>query len=837
MTSTDAKATSDLISRLKGLINSAEFDQAFATLTASLPKSKQFLLKMELKRLAQPCNYFIDLRGHVEGDVKPYVHLEKTHFLDEHARKIFETGLQSYGQYTVGIYEDIMNADNNYRVRHRRETDSHITHALDNLRKGLPVQDEQNAEKEPEPESSNRLVQFGHYIKRLEERMNFGIEVHVRFADERFAAITSDLSVCGCKLKTLAGKNIHVGEQLNLTLTGLEKEYALDLPNGLNYQVLDIELQGKYAYYRLQRLDPEQEPLFNQFLKNFIQGNKRRYKVNLDNVIDAFTTKGYEQFYIPRISGLPVYVQYTDIEGFAAKFCLTSDYNKALWHYFLDEHQRSVLNLFLTPARIKSLQQQSNTEKSTILYSFTHAAKGKLYFYLATAEELAAEPALKSMFFGFGSGKPSWRVIHINLLNTQTSNSVDDFELPGIKHKTPSPLIQSMLQHVQHIVVLTDISTTWQPSEYRHYSYNNANLAALNKFGLSKAITPALCEAIPIHYVNLRAEPRYLYKTTALLHSATDQTIITTASRDFSVGGIQLEATIPVDFKKGDVLLLDLPDLQKLTPKYQLTNLPYEVMAVSKNRHIMNLKAVKTNTPHIGKQFFQQIIHSNRSKLTVAEEAPKYPGLSDALRNMYIKAFNSFAIFVHRTGLRHNINVLARGAQPNTLHTLVQLAQTQTDTLDFTLLTKQQLLLQEAANQLKKMKRHDAPVPVELYIRVSELADGQLAFLSMYDFEFSSAQEQKQFVQSSMQQHALFSFRLYLSRTGDIDAEYIAQEMSYISIYAIHKAKLLEQELWQVEGVADGVETSAGLHNRFNLTGSEQQHVARQAILQRAALL
>lgn len=837
MTSTDAKATSDIISRLKSLSNSAEFEQAFATLTANLPKPKQFLLKMELKRLAQPCNYFIDLRGHVEGDVKPYVHLEKTHFLDEHARKIFEAGLKSYGQYTVGMYEDIMNADNNFRVRHRRETDSHITHALDNLRKGLPTQDEQDVEKSPEPDSPNRLVQFGHYIKRLEERMNFGIEVHVRFADERFAAITSDLSIGGCKLKTIAGKNIHVGDQLNLTLTGLEKEYALDLPSGLNYRVLDIELQGKYVYYRLQRLEPEQEPLFNQFLNNFIQGNKRRYKVNLDNVIEAFTTKGYEQFYIPRISCLPVYLQYTDMTGLSAKFCLTSDYNKTLWHYFLDEQQKSVLNLCLTPARIKALQQQNHTEKSTILYSFTHAAKGKLYFYLATAEELAAEPALQSMFFGFGAGKPSWRVIHMNLLDTQTGDSVDDFELPGMKHKTPSPLTQSMLQHVQHIVVLTDISTTWQPSEYRYYTYDNTNLAALNKFGLSKAITPALCEAIPIHYVNLRAEPRYLYKTTVLLHSATEQTIITTSSRDFSVGGLQIEASIPVEFKKGDVLLLELPDLQKLTPKYQLTKLPYEVMAVSKNHHIMNLKAVKTSVPHIGKQFFQQIIHSNRSKLTVAEEAPKYPGLSDALRNMYIKAFDSFALFIHRAGLRHSINVLARGAKPNTLHTLVQLAQTQTDALDLTLLTKQQLLLQEAANQLKKMKRHDAPVPVELYIRVSELADGQLAFLSMYDFEFASPEEQKQFVQYSMQQHVLFSFRLYLSRTGDIDAEYIAQEMSYISIYAIHKAKLLEQELWQVEGVADGVETSAGLHNRFNLAGAAQQQLARHTILQRATLL
>ncbi|CAM5225486.1 hypothetical protein [Alishewanella longhuensis] len=196
MTSTDLKAYLGIIARMKGLLNSPEFEQTFASLTASLPKSKQFLLKMELKRLAQPCNYFINLRGHVDGDVKPYQYMEKTHYLDSTAQQIFEEGIRDYGEYTLGVYEDVMNAENNYRVRHRKETEERVKNTLENLRKGPVIPDSPNitekATTEEEPPKPNKLVQFGLYIKRCEEQINFGIEVEVRYNEQRFNAMTSN---------------------------------------------------------------------------------------------------------------------------------------------------------------------------------------------------------------------------------------------------------------------------------------------------------------------------------------------------------------------------------------------------------------------------------------------------------------------------------------------------------------------------------------------------------------------------------------------------------------------------------------------------------------------
>lgn len=834
MTSSDLKAYVGIIERMKGLILLPEFEQTFASLTAGLPKSKQFLLKMELKRLAQPCNYFIDLRGHVDGEVKPFQYLDKTHYLDDTARQIFESGVQAYGLYTLGVYEDVMNADNNYRVRHRKETEARIRNTLENLRRGPTLPEESSSQsneliEQTEQANPNKFVQFGNYISRSEERMNFGIEVEVRQGESRYPALTSDLSISGCKLKVPSDKVVRDGEIINLALKGLEKEFTLNLPEGLNYQVVGQELQDKYAYWRLKRIDPELHPKFNHFLQSFINGNKRRYKVNLDNTTDAVITKGYEQYYLPRINSLPVYLNITEGQV-TSRFGLTSDYNKGIWHYFLDEQQQSVLSQVLSARRLKALISLKVNERTDILYSFTHAAKGKLYFYAALASELETEPTLKSMFFGFGAGKPSWRIFHLNLLKTNISHSQSEFALPGSNSvQQTSPLLRGMLEDIHYIVALTEVGANEYRYCYTAHPYDSTQLAALNKFGLSKVLPRTSCEAIPIHYVNLRAESRYLYKTTVLLRNKSDSEPIAAFSRDFSAGGLQLETTQAVNLQKGDVILLDLPDLQKITTKHQLQRLPYEIMAVSKSRTIMNLKVAKTDH-HEGKLFFQQLIQSNRNKLTVAEETPKYPGLSDALRNMYLKTLTNFAIFVHRKGLRHDISVLGQGAQPNPLHSLLLLAQEPGSGLNFELLTKAHALNYELANQLKQMKRQDPPKAYELYIRVSQVA-GQQQLSSYFNFEFENAEDLKVFALDALEHHTLFAFRFFLTRTGKLDSDYIAKELGYISVYAIHKAKSLEEELWHVEGVADGVEISAELVNRYSPERSRQQQQQRQAVL------
>ncbi len=61
-----------LVDELKSYLGNSKFDSIFKSKTAGLTKPEQFLIKMEMSRLSQPIARFIDLRGQVTGQVKPF---------------------------------------------------------------------------------------------------------------------------------------------------------------------------------------------------------------------------------------------------------------------------------------------------------------------------------------------------------------------------------------------------------------------------------------------------------------------------------------------------------------------------------------------------------------------------------------------------------------------------------------------------------------------------------------------------------------------------------------------------------------------------------------------
>src|SRR5690606_2977245 len=132
-----------------------------------------------------------------------------------------------------------------------------------------------------------------------------------------------------------------------------------------------------------------------------------------------------------------------------------------------------------------------------------------------------------------------------------------------------------------------------------------------------------------------------------------------------------------------------------------------------------------------------------------------------------------------------------------------------------------------------QMKRFDNPKAFELFVVVSRNPETDKPELHChYDYEFTSEQAKQQYVLSALQNNVLFCYRLLLSRTGRPDTDFIAPELSYISAYAIHKAKQLEEELWSVAGVIDAIDISTEIVWRFGAPSElSQQHYARQQAL------
>ncbi len=789
----------DLVEELKSYLGNARFDGIFKAKTAGLTKPEQFLLKMEMSRLSQPIARFIDLRGQVTGQVKPYEYNGKQHFMDETAIAVFEEAIQRHGGYTLAVYEAVMNTDNNHRVMQKKA-----------------------AQLANQPELSQQqsldcqVIKFASYESRREERMNYSIKITVELKEgSKVAATTSDISLSGAKIKLAPRYKVARGQLLGLRLVGLEQDFELGLKNGIQYEVVAVEkVSAEFNHVRLKRTFVENNVKFDEFLESFIHGNKRRYKVNLDNTLDAVVSKGYEQYYIPRVTSLYTFFSLHDDKLYPS-LVLTTENNIFIQRYFCDERKLSCLYTILNQQRLTALLNDPCQVKEEYLYTFTHVVAGKVYYYSATRSELAKEPELSNLFFGFGSQKDSWQCFKVQLMPSHPEDSFIPLSLPNTAgkdieklNKPPSPRVQGMIKNVKYLVILTSVGTKAEQSHYQSFEYDKSLVNQLKKFGHGKHKIPPKLEMVDLEYVNLRAHKRYLYKTDVVVNVSPEQ-VMNAHSRDFSVMGLQIECDKPTDLKTGDIVELTLPELQKITKKHKLSELKYEVMAVSKSLTTINLKASRiADTPHMGVQFFTQLIENNKAKLKVSEEAPKVPGLSTALRNMVTKTVCQLPFYLHKEAAHFATGAIGQGLYPSAIHLILQSFGLLNDKTSLEAFLSTQQITETITPLIKDRSRQDPPLPFTLFIRFdpkkTTLDDAVKTQCTAVD-DFSP---HYLFLKKGLRNEMVFVMRLYISRTGRPDTDYLSNELKYVSQYAMHKAKDLEEALWSVAGVGDMVDVT-----------------------------
>ena len=815
-----------LVDELKSYLGNAKFDTIFKSKTAGLTKPEQFLIKMEMSRLSQPIARFIDLRGQVTGQVKPYEYEGKQHFMDETAIAVFEQAIERHGGYTLAVYEAVMNTDNNHRVMQKKAAEQ---------------------AKQPELQNEQKLdcqvIKFASYESRREERMNYSIKITVELSkDNTIAATTSDISLSGAKIKLSPRYQVKKGQLLGLRLVGLEQDFELGLKNGIQYEVVAVEkISSEFNHIRLKRTFIENNEKFDEFLESFIHGNKRRYKVNLDNTLDAVVSKGYEQYYIPRVTSLFTFFSLQNDKLYPS-LVLTTENNIFIQRYFCDERKLSCLYTILNQQRLAQLLSNPAPVKEEYLYTFTHVVAGKVYYYSATRTELTAEPQLSALFFGFGSQKESWQCFKVQLMPSHPEDSYIPLSLPNTAgkdieklNKPPTPRVQGMIKDVKYLVILTAVGTDAEQTHYQSFSYDKSIVNQLKRFGHGKHKTPPKLETVDLEYVNLRSHKRYLYKTDVVLTTQNEQTH-TAHSRDFSVMGLQIECDQPVTFQKGEVVELSLPELQKITKKHTLSKLKYEVMAVSKSFTTINLKALRiADNPHEGVKFFTQLIENNKDKLKVSEEAPKVPGLSTALRNMVTKSVCQFPFYLHKEATHFKTGAIGQGLYPSPLHVILQNYGLLNNTTSIDAFLSPEQLNDVITPLIKDRSRQDPPLPFTLFIRF----DPKKSTIEDAIKSKCSAGEdyapQLLFLKKGLKSELLFIMRIYISRTGRPDTDYLSNELKYVSQYALHKAKDLEEALWAVTGVGDMVDVTDETLSHLDFTAElvEQMNKRKQIWLKR----
>ena len=102
------------------------FNESFDERLAQFTVGEQYQIKNELVRITEPYAKVIDLRDKVTQKCRKFIHKGRIHYLDETAIEVFNAGLELFGQYTLGIWEDVNNTSNNYKTYSKRWNSTYL---------------------------------------------------------------------------------------------------------------------------------------------------------------------------------------------------------------------------------------------------------------------------------------------------------------------------------------------------------------------------------------------------------------------------------------------------------------------------------------------------------------------------------------------------------------------------------------------------------------------------------------------------------------------------------------------------------------------------------------
>ena len=812
--STDFSKYQSIINKLRGEVGSNDFESKFAALTKNLPKTEKFLLKMELKRLASPCTRLIDLRGLVDGECKPYEHDGRVHFLDDIAVKTFEENLAYYGGYTFGVYDATMNTENNFRVIYQKEKEQLLS--PDATSKPASI-----VEKTQYPAT---LIVNEVYYDRKEERMNYVIKVTVVAEGATFEAMTSDISVSGCKLRLTDNYRLHLDQDIKLEFTGLESEFVFGDKKLYQYQVRNIHMAGDVQLVGIERIDiPEtSKDGFKQFLAGYIQGNKHRYKINLDNTMQALQSRAFEQFVLPKSNELAVFIK--NQEGaLTPKYAMTCANNFGLYQYWQDESHQSTLVFLLNSERLNRLKKAAALGKTLLVYCFVHKTNGKYYFYSADEQQLKTDTSLKQQFLGFAANKDNFAIFQLSFIEVNHALAEIPFTLSNvIKNKDlylnlpASAEVKNIIAQLPYLVTITEVTTKDITSEYQKLNYEDLDKSKIRQFGHKRKVEKIYVDEVGISYSNQRQEARFIYNTPVVV----SQKKVTWQgeSKDFSISGLKILLEKPAVLSKGDIVYLSFPQLQKISSKFDLKNLPYEIVRINKKKDILNLRVHVEKHQHIGRSFFKLLIEKNRDKLKPDEYAQMIPGLAKALRNIYAHSFKTPALMVQTSGSRYKTEVIFAGEQPQGIFTEMQRLSDSLTHYNLYPILHHPKIFDSIDSTLKRLHADDDPVTDVLYISINpSKALYENAVLTKRESELSTPEMKRMFIKRALKKGEFYCLELKLSRANEPEMEYLNPELTYIGAYAIHRAKQLEQEIWSVAGVIQVFDITQDALTRYQL--------------------
>jgi len=790
------------------------FSDRFEHMTRKLSKSRRFLVKMEVNRLHTDCHRSIDLRGKVESNCNEYQHQGLTHHLDSVAIDAFEEAISVYTKYTTGVFEEVTNTQNSYREKQIQQDQ--------NRRVALTQQSQLKSKRKTIvgedtviPPHHVQTITLTDFKPRIEERINVLAQINVRLANGRnVQGLSSNLSVHGAKIKLSDSYNIDEEDILYISYSELTQEDSdeplkLDIP----YTVISHHTNHDSHWFSLSRQHQDQE--LDVILARFIKLQRKNVATDVEHVIGAVRSLGYQQLYMNRIAGLPIFFGQEE-EQYQALFALCNCHNRQILNYWRNQqNQLKIVGLF-TPQRLAYLTNEKNPS-SAIIYCFTHISKGKKYFYSAADYELEQQ-GLTDLFFQFGAGKNSWKAYQLH-----TTTIVDHhWQLPDV---LPQHLVQKeqltleqhkhllKLHNISMMSYLIEISDQQSQDYYKARQPNDKKINQLQQFGHSDA-QPVGLDIIETNNQAQRCEDRFNYQTKVIIDRDKKQYIGATA--DFSVHGMQVNMKHSIDLGKGEVIKLEMPLLEKVSGKKEFAFLQYEVMRVTPDGRTLNLRIKQGPEFEHGPKLIYRIIKKNQHRLS-AQVAPP-ANLTKSINLFYCHHIDCLPLVIAKSGNSYKISHAIHPTADNSLFNLFNVLSSTEGYCNVSALSQQNTFKEIFGNTLKQLTPFGESASKEVYIQLvnDPKSHGYRAVTSYFE-QFESIEQHREFIKQAKSKGQLFIIRIMIGRCQEVNYKQVSREIIYAAKQASFKTRQLQAELDSVIAIAELVDISDEINQRFML--------------------
>jgi hypothetical protein len=512
---------------------------------------------------------------------------------------------------------------------------------------------------------------------------------------------------------------------------------------------------------------------------------------------------------------------------------LANDSNREEIQYWANEIQDFKIGYILTNDRIKQALSLPTGRQEIYVFVFNHIKNNKIYFYSASNIELEDNTELKKIFLGYGSRKASWRVFKLQLTNLSLEDAYRPLSISNAinesvkrQNQKPSPRLMSKLKHLKHIAVLTNITDDIGTDHYQKYKIPKGQLSKLATFAHPRNRPPAPVSVYRFKYINQRRETRFMLRTSVKIKI--DDIVLDGHTEDISTKGLKVELQKILAPAQATRVELSFPQLQSVTSKYNLVDLPYVVRETSKDGYVLHLQNFVTEEHNTARRFFEALIKANRSKLKSYRDEEEVPGIGEALRNIYSKNIVNIGFFLRKHGANFVPDALATRTKSNRLANLLQFQADKDEGNLYPIFKNGKTQHDFVSGSLTNLKPSSKPISKELYIAFDPSHTNiEKAVISQFVTQFSQDEKRREFISSALNNGQFIAIKIFLARTGRPDFDIIQSELNYVSIYALHKAKLLEERLWSVIAMGDMVDVTDEVLRRFKFEPSvvEKNHI------------